>query len=274
LIAKFNELKPQLFGALLDEVAAVLRRLPAVHLDRPPLMSEFARILAALDLIHAAPSAKGSARALPIEVRESKLEVASTAEKNPSLSNSPSLGPSISPSRDAVSPSLISPLDANARNLDANALNLDANEPKPDANTRELDAKSDGKISLSSENSDIHDDMDANGLQIYIKQLRRLAVDVIDGDPLAMAIADFVHYQKEWFGTAGELLAVVANRQLGPEAPRTPRSLSCRLRKMASALESVGIAVDYQRASDYIRSRRILLTAAPRDIASSTSCPS
>jgi hypothetical protein len=48
LLAKFEQLRPQLFGALLDEVAAVLQRLPTITIDRLPRMADFARILAAL----------------------------------------------------------------------------------------------------------------------------------------------------------------------------------------------------------------------------------
>jgi hypothetical protein len=45
---KFEELKPQLLGALLDEVSATLHRLPNVKLAGDPRMADFAKILAAL----------------------------------------------------------------------------------------------------------------------------------------------------------------------------------------------------------------------------------
>jgi len=46
---RFEAVWPQAFGALLDLTSAVLETLPDVHLDRPPRMADFARVVAAVD---------------------------------------------------------------------------------------------------------------------------------------------------------------------------------------------------------------------------------
>lgn len=51
LEAEFDRRHPELFGALLDLVAKVLRELPHVHLDGYPRMADFARVLAACDAV-------------------------------------------------------------------------------------------------------------------------------------------------------------------------------------------------------------------------------
>src|SRR5262249_55485757 len=47
--AQFAALRPRLFGALLDAVAAVLAQLPSVRPGRLPRMADFGRVLAAAD---------------------------------------------------------------------------------------------------------------------------------------------------------------------------------------------------------------------------------
>jgi len=76
LFARFEALKPQLFGALLDEVSAVLRDLPNIHLDELPRMADFARLLAALPMPPGTPS-----EAMPVSIylrlfERLKLEIA------------------------------------------------------------------------------------------------------------------------------------------------------------------------------------------------------
>jgi hypothetical protein len=47
--AEFEQNRPRILGALLDAVAHGLRRLPDVHLDRPPRMADFARWITACE---------------------------------------------------------------------------------------------------------------------------------------------------------------------------------------------------------------------------------
>lgn len=56
LAAEWEQARPGLFGALLDLAAAVHERLPAVCVDRPPRMADFARVLAAVDEVRGGSS--------------------------------------------------------------------------------------------------------------------------------------------------------------------------------------------------------------------------
>jgi hypothetical protein len=51
LDAAFADARPAILAALFDLLAAVLKELPNVHLDRLPRMADFARVLAAVDTI-------------------------------------------------------------------------------------------------------------------------------------------------------------------------------------------------------------------------------
>lgn len=51
LAAAWQAAHPRILAAVLNLAAAVLRRLPTVHLDRPPRMADYARILAAVDAV-------------------------------------------------------------------------------------------------------------------------------------------------------------------------------------------------------------------------------
>lgn len=74
LLAKYESLKPQIFGALLDEVAATLRNLPSAAPQHLPRMADFARILAALPVGSAVPGVPPS-DASPLAPHPSPLEI-------------------------------------------------------------------------------------------------------------------------------------------------------------------------------------------------------
>lgn len=84
---------------------------------------------------------------------------------------------------------------------------------------------------------------------------RAVAVDdVIDADPVALALRTFVTLRTLWSGTATELLGLLA-AQVGERAaqardwPDNARKFGNRLRRVAPALRAAGIEVGFARAS-------------------------
>jgi len=198
LLARFEALKPQIFGALLDEVAATLRRLPSVHLDRLPRMADFARLLAAL--------------------------------------------PPSSPLTPVPSPLL-----------------SDGIADEGADNRKALADKCDPKNAIQ----DNADNTDKCALAIYLSQNLKLASEVIEGDPVAVALSELMQSWETWQGTAAELLLAMNRSDSGRNWPRTPQAIGGHLKRLAPALRTMGITIDYQRANDRMRTRRIHLTAKP-----------
>jgi hypothetical protein len=90
----------------------------------------------------------------------------------------------------------------------------------------------------------------------------RQTQEIIESDPLATAVCDFVERQRRWEGTATELYAALtgpyARTRTVPEHwPKSPRSLGKRLTALQATLADVGITV-WKSPSDG-RSRRITL---------------
>ncbi len=74
---------------------------------------------------------------------------------------------------------------------------------------------------------------------------------VIDSDPVATALCRLVH-ERSWAGTATALLhalgTIVGERTAGSRGwPADPRTLSSRLKRIASVLRSQGIVVTHVR---------------------------
>jgi len=221
LIEAYEQLKPLLFGALLDELSKAIRFLPDVRLAELPRMADFARIITALDLADAAAT---------------------------------------TPSHLPADPASPANADANQAIADANQAIADANQTVADANAdaklSRADAKNIEKIAFS-ENADA---ADAKSLATYLLLNSRLAAEIVDGDPLARAIVDLVQTAGNWEGTAAELLSAVAP-DLGRGQSHTPRTLSGKLKRFTPALGATGIAVEYRRDNDRTRTRRIRLSA-------------
>jgi|GEM_PF-744456 len=162
LLADFEACKPQIFGAILDEVATVLRNLPHVHLAEFPRMADFAGILAALPMPPGTPS-----EAMP--------------------------------------------------------------------------------------------------LAIYLRLIDHLFQEVVESDPVVMALSELMASRQTWQGTATELLAAISKTGTNRGLPKSPRAMTVRLNRLESGLKSAGIAVGHDRATDYMRSRLIILTAIPNE---------
>ena len=98
---------------------------------------------------------------------------------------------------------------------------------------------------------------------------RRAAVeDVVDADPVAAGIRDFMSEREGWTGSASDLLrALDGRRQAVGEAsspgwPRSPRALAGRLRRAQTFLRTLGLEITFRREGQL--GARIIRVIAPR----------
>ncbi|MDZ4779870.1 MAG: hypothetical protein SGJ19_06435, partial [Planctomycetia bacterium] len=105
------------------------------------------------------------------------------------------------------------------------------------------------------------DNTDNSALAIYLRQNQKLATEVIESDPVAIAVADLMQDRETWQGTAAELLLSLSKAESGRKWPRTPQAIGGHLKRLAPALQTMGISIDYERVNDRLRTRRIHLTA-------------
>jgi hypothetical protein len=231
LLAKFDELKPQLFGALLDEVSATLGRLPNVKLAGYPRMADFARILAALPnsgvALAIAAASQASSAAKPTST------ALSTEEQEQASGNTSGC------STGRAACELPSP-------------------PPPDTFGHVADT-----LNAQNATQDTSDTSDTFSLNVYLRQLEHLAAEETERDPVAKAITEMVQCRGNWQGTATKLLEALARPKSARDWPQSPTAMSLRVTRLAPALRTKGIAVDNARSTDSMRSRNILLTADP-----------
>jgi hypothetical protein len=114
---------------------------------------------------------------------------------------------------------------------------------------------------------DIHG---TQGLATYLDSRSRLAVDVVDSDPVGAAIRRLAKRSGTWSGTEGELLDALTPEHLPKSWPADATRLSGRLRRLAPALRTVGIDVDTHRANGH---RVIRLSGTASDPAAALSDP-
>lgn len=156
----YQELRPQVLGAVLDLLAQVLRVLPSVQVDELPRMADFSRMLAAMDEV-----------------------------------------------------------------------------------------------------------CGSDGLARYASQSQRVAEDVVEGDPVALALFEFVQSKGSWSGTASDLLELIAPDPRPRGWPRSPRALSGRLRRASPALRQMGVEVEPppESARPRVWSMRLSQAGAPEE---------
>lgn len=81
-------------------------------------------------------------------------------------------------------------------------------------------------------------------LALYIGQRSRIAEDVIDNDPLAVAIVSLVdRLGGAWSGTAGDLLQASMPQNPSKDWPRNGRGMVGLLKRITPALRLVGIEI-------------------------------
>ena len=92
---------------------------------------------------------------------------------------------------------------------------------------------------------------------------------VIDADPIAAAVRALMATRTEWTGTASDLLGALAEL-VGERAakaktwPDSPRALAGRLRRAATFLRKIGVAIGFEREGR-ARTRIIRINAASAD---------
>ena len=80
-------------------------------------------------------------------------------------------------------------------------------------------------------------------LATYLGQGEGLADDVVESDVVGTAIRAFMATRTRWAGTMKELLAAILPADAGRDFPKTPKGLGSRSRRLAPALEKLGILV-------------------------------
>jgi hypothetical protein len=90
--------------------------------------------------------------------------------------------------------------------------------------------------------------------------------DVIDANPVAKAIAAFMHTRQVWRGTAAKLHMELTVRDPAESTPSASRDwpkdstrFSAALRLQSAVLRKVGIEIDSQRSPDRRRDRKLEL---------------
>ncbi len=101
----------------------------------------------------------------------------------------------------------------------------------------------------------------------YDSNRRDAHEQVLEESPVAEAIKQLVERDREWTGTATELLnalAVIVGEKITQSAqwPKTPRVLSCTLRRLAPTLRMVGLRVKFP---DRKNKRRLITIDLPED---------
>ncbi|MEU2619754.1 ATP-binding protein [Streptomyces sp. NPDC007157] len=106
-----------------------------------------------------------------------------------------------------------------------------------------------------------------NTLGDYLATSANVAIDAMEGDPFALAIAHLVDQVGTWQGTAGQLLEVLAVPLVRPKNwPVDATRASGRVKRLAPLLRSIGITVDdTQRSRDRERHRLLTLSRAPTE---------
>jgi hypothetical protein len=102
-------------------------------------------------------------------------------------------------------------------------------------------------------------------LATYLGQGERLADDVVEGDPVGTAIRGFMESRSSWSGTMKELLDEITPEEPPRDFPKTPRKLASRVKRLAPALEAIGVFVHAPSKTDKTRTWGILTapTAQP-----------
>lgn len=101
---------------------------------------------------------------------------------------------------------------------------------------------------------------DWSTLEDYRSASTDVAADVLDGDVFATAIKALVK-DRDWKGTASDLLAEVSTPDTKPkEWPKDATRAGGRLKRLATALRTIGIEVAEERSADRSRTRLYTIT--------------
>ncbi len=113
-------------------------------------------------------------------------------------------------------------------------------------------------------------------LDIIMRHTSRQTQEVLDADPLAPAIREFVQKRKTWTGTAAQLLAALNEATPAPRPdgwPKQANSLSRKLNVLHATLNEAGITIRRQKEGTS-RDRNITLSESSADSSSASSASS
>ena len=77
--------------------------------------------------------------------------------------------------------------------------------------------------------------------------------DVVEGDPVGTAIRGFMESRSSWSGTMKGLLDEITPEEPPRDFPKTPRKLASRVKRLAPALEAIGVFVYAPAKTDKTR---------------------
>ena len=82
-------------------------------------------------------------------------------------------------------------------------------------------------------------------LAFFLRQRKRLAEDVLEHDPVASRLVEWVRRHGSWKGTAGDLQGWLGpNDQKPMDWPKTAEAMAIQLKRLTSTLGQVGIVVE------------------------------
>ncbi|MCH7872730.1 MAG: ATP-binding protein [Planctomycetes bacterium] len=99
--------------------------------------------------------------------------------------------------------------------------------------------------------------MGTDGLSRFLGQRERIASDVLEGDPVALAVIMLMEGTAHWDGSPTDLHERLTPEKAQRDWPRNGSAMSGRLKRLAPALKTVGIEVTHTRDSS--RNRRRLI---------------
>jgi hypothetical protein len=100
-----------------------------------------------------------------------------------------------------------------------------------------------------------------NSLALYAGQESRIASEVLDADPVGVAVTAFMKSRTQWSGTATDLLTVTKPADAGREWPANGRAMCSRLKRIAPALAVHGVRVVPPAKTDRTRTYLLESTA-------------
>ena len=97
------------------------------------------------------------------------------------------------------------------------------------------------------------------GLDEYLGQRARIAGEIVEEDGVGEAMVHRFRSGDEWHGTASQLLRELVPRGDSRDWPRSPTGLGRRLRRIAPALRTVGIQIEFPRLNDKRRMHTVVV---------------